>query len=360
MLSLAFETDSEARQREYLGDALASARSLMDLLNDVLDLSRVEAGRMELEQAPFSLREVLEEAKRAIAPKAAEKMLALTVHCHTDTPEWIGGDGVRLRQILINLLGNAVKFTERGAVSVSAEPLPDSPHGPGVHFWVSDTGIGIAKEKQRLIFEPFRQADGSMTRKYGGSGLGLAISAQLVHMMDGRIWAEGEPGQGSVFHFTAQFAPVEAGEIPQSAQAAAELAGASATAPSLRILLVEDNRINRKIATRMLESQGHRVATAENGRQGVDRFRDGDFDVVLMDVQMPEMDGFEATQAIRTLEAATGHRIPIIAMTAHAMKGDRERCLEAGMDGYVSKPVAAEDLRQAILEALGCGDRGAS
>jgi signal transduction histidine kinase/CheY-like chemotaxis protein len=357
MLSLAFETDSETDQREYLGDALASARSLMDLLNDVLDLSRVEAGRMELEQAPFSLREVLEEARRAIAPRAAEKKLALTVHCHADTSEWVGGDPVRLRQILINLLGNAVKFTGRGEVSLGVEPLPDSPHGAGVLFSVSDTGIGIAKEKQRLIFEPFRQADGSMTRKYGGSGLGLAICAQLVRMMGGRIWVESEPGRGSVFHFTAQFAPVEAGEIPQRAHTAAELTGASPVAPNLRILLVEDNRINQKIATRMLENQGHRVATAENGRQGVDRFRDGCFDAILMDVQMPEMDGFEATQAIRTLEAGTGHRIPIIAMTAHAMKGDRERCLETGMDGYVSKPVAAEDLRTAILDAMGCGER---
>jgi signal transduction histidine kinase/CheY-like chemotaxis protein len=360
MLSLAFETGSEADQREYLGDALASARSLMDLLNDVLDLSRVEAGRMELEQAPFSLREVLEEARKAIAPKAAEKKLALTVHRDANTPEWVGGDPVRLRQVLINLLGNAVKFTDRGEVSMSAEPLPDSPHGAGVHFSVSDTGIGIATEKQRLIFEPFRQADGSMTRKYGGSGLGLAICAQLVHMMGGRIWVESEPGRGSVFHFTVPFARVEAGEIPQSGHTAAELGGASPVAPNLRILLVEDNRINRKIATRMLESQGHRVATAENGRQGVDRFRDGGFDVILMDVQMPEMDGFEATQAIRSVETGTGHRTPIIAMTAHAMKGDRERCLEAGMDGYVSKPVTAEELRKAILDAIGCSERGVS
>jgi signal transduction histidine kinase/CheY-like chemotaxis protein len=360
MLSLAFETDSPADQRDCLGDALASARSLMDLLNDVLDLSRVEAGRMELEQAPFSLRGVLEEARRAIAPKAAEKKLALTVRCHAGTSEWVGGDPVRLRQVLINLLGNAVKFTDRGEVSMSAEPLPGSPGGLGVHFSVSDTGIGIAKEKQRLIFEPFRQADGSMTRKYGGSGLGLAICSQLVRMMGGRIWVESEPGRGSVFHFTVQFAPVEAAKIPQSARTVAESSGVSRPAPGLRTLLVEDNLINRKIAARMLESHGHHVTTAENGREGVDRFRDGGFDAILMDIQMPEMDGFEATRAIRHLEAGTGRRIPIIAMTAHTMKGDRERCLEAGMDGYVSKPIAAEDLRKAILEATGCSERPAS
>jgi len=306
MLSLALETESAADQRDYLDDALASARSLMRLLNEILDLSRVEAGRMELEQVPFALGGVLEEAARAVAPRAAEKKLALTVHCHPGTPEWVVGDPVRLRQVLINLLGNAVKFTDRGEVSVSAEPLPGSPQGLGVQFSVSDSGAGIPQEKQRLIFEPFRQADGSTTRRYGGSGLGLAICAQLVPMMGGRIWVESEPGRGSRFHFTIQFAPVEAAEIPQSADTAAESAGSSPPAPSLRILLVEDNRINQKIATRILESDGHRVTTAENGRQGVDQFRTGGFDVILMDVQMPELDGLEATRAIRDLKLARG------------------------------------------------------
>ncbi|MGD0013235.1 MAG: ATP-binding protein [Bryobacteraceae bacterium] len=354
MLSLALETKSAADQRDHLDDALASARSLMHLLNEILDLSRVEAGRMELEQVPFSLPEAIKQATKTMLPRATEKKLTLTVHCHPETPEWVVGDPVRLRQVLINLLGNAVKFTDHGEVSVSAEPLPGSPQGLGVQFSVSDTGIGIAPGKQRLIFEPFRQADGSTTRRYGGSGLGLAICAQLVSMMGGRIWVESEPGRGSHFHFTIQFAPVEAAEVPRGVHAAVKSTGSSPPAPSLRILLVEDNRINQKIATRMLESHGHRVTTAENGRQGVDQFRTGGFDVILMDVQMPELDGLEATRAIRDLEAGTGSRIPIIAMTAHVMKGDRERCLEAGMDGYLSKPMAAEDLRQAILDAVGC------
>ena len=352
MVSLALAADSPAEQREYLGDALASASSLLSLLNDVLDLSRVEAGRMDLEQVPFSLGGVLEEAARTIAPKAEEKKLALRVRVEPGSPEWVKGDPVRLRQILINLLGNAVKFTAQGEVAVSVAPMTEWLQGIGVRFSVSDSGIGIPPEKQRLIFEPFRQADGSTTRKYGGTGLGLAISAQLVRMMGGRIWVESEPGRGSVFHFTAQFAPVEAGEIPRISDSAGDSAVQDQPASSLRILLAEDNLINRKIAIRMLERQGHRVTTAENGRECVERFREGGYDAILMDVQMPEMDGFEATQAIRELEAATGRRIPVIAMTAHAMKGDRERCLAAGMDGYVSKPVAAEDLRKALQEAM--------
>jgi signal transduction histidine kinase/ActR/RegA family two-component response regulator len=346
MLNLALRTDSAQDQRACLDDALTSAHSLMDLLNDILDLSRVEAGRMDLEAVPFSLPRILQEAVRNIAPKAAEKKLGLTVHCQPGVPEWVRGDPMRLRQVLVNLLGNAVKFTAEGEISLSAAPLD-----AGVEFSVRDTGIGIAPEKLGLIFEPFRQADGSTTRRYGGSGLGLAICAQLVRMMGGRIWVESEPGRGSVFHFTVPFAVAKAGDVPQSEGAASE--SAPPLTPGLRILLVEDNRINRKIATRLLEGEGHRVAGAENGRQGVGRFREGGFDLILMDVQMPEMDGWEATRAIRDLEAGSGRRIPIIAMTAHAMKGDREKCLEAGMDGYVSKPIELADLRRAIREATG-------
>jgi len=346
MLNLVLRTDSEADRRACLDDALTSAHSLMDLLNDVLDLSRVEAGRMDLEDVPFSLPRILQEAARLIAPRAAEKNLALNVQCDPAIPEWVRGDPTRLRQVLVNLLGNAVKFTSQGAIGVRAEAL-----GAEVHFLVSDTGIGIPKDKQSLIFEPFRQADGSTTRRYGGSGLGLAICARLVEMMGGRIWIESEPEKGSVFHFTAQFTAATAGDVPLPATAGADgSASGLAPEPALRILLVEDNRINQKIATRLLEGQGHRVVTAENGRLAVERFREGGFDAILMDVQMPEMDGLEATRAIRSLEGP-GHRIPIIAMTAHAMKGDREMCLQAGMDGYVTKPIAAEDLRQAIRDA---------
>ncbi|HXN49137.1 MAG TPA: ATP-binding protein, partial [Bryobacteraceae bacterium] len=344
MLSLALRTDSAEDQRACLDDALTSAHSLMDLLNDILDLSRVEAGRMDLEEVPFSLQRILQEAVRNIGPKAAEKKLAVAIHCQPGLPDWVRGDPMRLRQVLVNLLGNAVKFTAQGEICLSAAAIE-----AGVEFSVRDSGIGIAPEKLGLIFEPFRQADGSTTRRYGGSGLGLAICAQLVRMMGGRIWVESEPGQGSVFHFTVPFGAARAGDIPESARPTAE-----STAPptrALRILLVEDNRINQKIATRLLEGEGHRVVGAENGKQGVERYRGGGFDLILMDVQMPEMDGWEATHAIREIEAGSGRHIPILAMTAHAMKGDREKCLEAGMDGYVSKPVVVADLRQAIQEA---------
>jgi len=344
MLNLALRTDSATDQRACLDDALTSAHSLMDLLNDVLDLSRVEAGRMDLEEVPFSLPRILQEAARNIGPKAAEKNLTVTVRCQPGVPDWVRGDPMRLRQVLVNLLGNAVKFTAHGEICLSAAVIE-----AGVEFSVRDSGIGIAPEKLDLIFEPFRQADGSTTRRYGGSGLGLAICAQLVRMMGGRIWVESEPGQGSVFRFTVPFGAARAADLPQSARPTAE-----STAPrthALRILLVEDNRINQKIATRLLEGEGHRVVGAENGKQGVECYRAGGFDLILMDVQMPEMDGLEATRAIRELEAGSGRHIPILAMTAHAMKGDREKCLEAGMDGYVSKPVAVADLRQAIQVA---------
>jgi len=344
MLNLALRTDSTEDRRACLDDALSSAHTLMDLLNDVLDLSRVEAGRMDLEEVPFSLKRIVQEAVRNIGPKAAEKNLAVTIHCQPGVPDWVRGDPMRLRQVLVNLLGNAVKFTAKGEISLSAAPF-DS----GVEFSVRDSGIGIAPEKLGLIFEPFRQADGSTTRRYGGSGLGLAICAQLVRMMGGRIWVESEPGHGSVFHFTVPFVAAGATDAPQGARPTAESTASPTTA--LRILLVEDNRINQKIATRLLEAEGHRVVGAENGKQGVERYREGGFDLVLMDVQMPEMDGFEATRAIRELERDTGRHLPILAMTAHAMKGDREKCLAAGMDGYVSKPVVVADLRQAIQEA---------
>jgi CheY-like chemotaxis protein len=343
MLNLALRTDSAEDQRACLDDALTSAHSLMDLLNDVLDLSRVEAGRMDLEKVSFSLPRILQEAARTIAPRAAEKKLVVKVHSEAGVAEWVRGDPMRLRQVLVNLLGNAVKFTAKGEISLSAAPLER-----GMEFVVRDSGIGIAPEKLGLIFEPFRQADGSTTRRFGGSGLGLAICAQLVRMMGGRIWVESEPGRGSAFHFTVLFETGKA-DIPDSARAA-DQAPPPASAP-LRILLVEDNRINQKIAMRLLEGEGHRVVASENGKQGVERFREGGFDLILMDVQMPEMDGWEATRAIREIEAGSGRHIPILAMTAHAMKGDREKCLEAGMDGYVSKPVVVADLRQAIQDA---------
>jgi CheY-like chemotaxis protein len=268
------------------------------------------------------------------------------------------GDPGRLRQILINLIGNAIKFTERGEVVVRIELETQTSDAVCLHFTVQDTGIGIPAAKQRLIFEPFTQADGSTTRHYGGTGLGLAISSQLVHLMGGRIWVDSEVGKGSVFHFTARFAvqPVRAAvpapvEPATSAVERTPLVSQQTPAESpqcFHILLAEDNVVNQRLAVRILEKEGHTVIVAPHGEAVLAALKQETFDLVLMDVQMPIMGGFETTAAIRAQERATGAHIPIIAMTAHAMKGDREKCLAAGMDDYLAKPIKAEELYAAI------------
>jgi signal transduction histidine kinase/CheY-like chemotaxis protein len=487
MADLLLRTALDPQQREYLSMAKSSADSLLRLLNDILDFSKIEAGRLELEELPFELRETLGDALQTLAVQATEKELELVSHIALTVPERVVGDPGRLRQIVMNLVGNAIKFTERGevVVDVSAEAQE---HGEVVlHFSVRDSGPGIPKDKQELIFESFSQADSSMSRRYGGTGLGLAISSQLAARMRGQMWVESQEGVGSTFHFTARFGeapsepkrrafdasslegltllvvddnatnrlilkelleswgmrpelapsgaealrrlrraagegrahplvivdammpemdgyavigriradpilgdtrllmlssagrtadaqwlrqhrvvrcltkPVKESDLLETIAGALGLAGSApladaepaAEAPSsrpLKLLLAEDGVINQKVAVHLLEQRGHRVAVVNNGREALAALRSADpvFDAVLMDVQMPEMNGFEATAAIRLEERGTGRRLPIIAMTAHAMKGDRERCLEAGMDAYVSKPVRADALYAAI------------
>jgi PAS domain S-box-containing protein len=491
MTELALETTLTEEQREYLSMVKTSADALLVVINDILDFSKIEAGKLELDTAVFNLRDLLEETARAFGVTASNKGLELVCDIHSNVPEIVSGDAARLRQVLVNLLGNALKFTDRGEVVLQAEVQRFHDRSVDLHFAVRDTGIGIVKEKQGHIFEAFVQADGSSTRKYGGTGLGLTISNRLVSVMGGRIWIESEPGQGSTFHFTAKFelttvSPSPAGRIVRTLagipvlvvddnptnrrilemtlqqwgmkpflvssgwSALAELRRAQesgnpiplilldaqmpqldgfATAAKikgdtslsaatimmltsggqrgdadrcrqsgiagylskpvrqwelreailrvlgfkpqrgessrlvtrhsleetrrhLRILLAEDNAINRELTTRILSKRGHSVTTAENGRLALDVLETQAFDLVLMDVQMPEMDGFDATAAIRKREASSGTHIPIIAMTAHAMKGDRERCLQAGMDAYISKPVQSEELLK-LVEALG-------
>jgi two-component system sensor histidine kinase/response regulator len=506
MTELVLETDLTAEQREYLELVKKSADSLLAVINDILDFSKVEAGRLELDTIAFSLRDHLGDTLNTLAPRAYQKGLELAGHVAADVPDTVLGDPVRLGQILVNLVGNALKFTERGEVVVSVEReaqsaerqdyvteyQPDSaPRSAlcALHFTVRDTGIGVPPDKRELIFDPFTQADGSTTRQYGGTGLGLAIARRLVEMMGGRIWIDSEPGKGSTFHFTVRLGvqkdladrplPVEAASIQgmpvlvvddnatnrrileevlshwqmkptlaDSGPAALELLlqaarsgepiplvlldvqmpgmdgymlaervrrqpeiagttmllltsssqsgdlarrkelGISASlskpikqadlwkalmrvlgmplagersgvsAPRgepprdraaqgtrrLSILLAEDNLVNQKLAVRLLERRGHRVAVANNGREALELLKRQPFDAILMDVQMPEMDGYEATAAIRREEEKTGRHIAILAMTAYAMKGDRERCLEVGMDGYISKPVRAKEL----------------
>jgi signal transduction histidine kinase/ActR/RegA family two-component response regulator len=346
MLHLLAATSMSDEQTGFLGAARRSAESLMALLNDVLDLSKLEAERMDLDMAPLFVREVATEAVETLSARARQKGLRLTFAADDGVPQVLMGDPLRLRQVLLNLIGNAIKFTESGSVAVSAG-LDEPAEGECIllHFKVADTGIGIAREKQKVVFDAFRQVDASTSRKYGGTGLGLAICARLTEMMGGRIWVESSPGQGSIFHFTAVARPAaETARIPQAAPAAA---AERCEAPA-SILLVEDNPINQTIAARILERRGHTVTLAENGRQAVELARDGAFDLILMDIEMPGMDGFAATAEIRRQQKSTGRSIAIVAMTAYAMSGDREKCLAAGMDGYIAKPVHPAELMRAV------------
>jgi two-component system sensor histidine kinase/response regulator len=494
MTELTLDTDLTYEQREYLGMVKMSADSLLNVINDILDFSKIEAGKMELDRSVFSIREVLEETIRSFGVRAAEKHLELVCDVHADVPPAVTGDSTRLRQVVVNLIGNAVKFTDQGEVVLQAEIERIQSNGVAMRFTVRDTGIGIAKDKQNLIFEAFAQADGSSRRKYGGTGLGLTISSRLVDMMGGKMWLESEPGQGSSFHFTAKFDLAQAVPEKSAPEGEPSLAGIPAlvvddnptnrrilemtlrqwemrptlvssgwaalaelrrfkegnepaplvlldaqmpgldgfataakikrdselpaatimmltsggqrgdaercrqlgisayltkpvrqwelheailrvlglkqeksdssrlitrhslkeTSKRLRILLAEDNPVNSELALRVLSKRGHSVVVAGSGRLALEALEKQAFDLVLMDVQMPEMDGFEATATIRQNEAITGTRIPIIAMTAHAMKGDRERCLHAGMDAYISKPIQVNELLK-MIESLAGG-----
>jgi CheY-like chemotaxis protein len=501
MTELALDTDLTPKQHEYLTTVKGSADALLGVLNDILDFSKIEAGKLDLDSLPFQLRDSLGTTMKALAVRAHQKELELIYHVHADVPDGLVGDPGRLRQILINLVGNAIKFTRQGEVVVTVADADGRPQdGPSetavedtvlFHFSVRDTGIGIPADKQQLIFEAFTQADGSTTRQYGGTGLGLAICTQLAQLMEGRIGVESEVGRGSTFHFTARFGvqsqptaasrrvtPVSLQGLPvlvvddnatnrrileevlthwgmrptivdggpaalaalkaardtgspmplglldahmpgtdgwtlapqikqdpilvgatimmltsggQRGDAAhcrelgiaaylmkpvtqsdlwdAMLAVLDATAPTpqhtpvtghtvreargwLRILVAEDNAVNQRLAVRLLEKQEHMVVIVSNSREVLAALEQQLFDLVLMDVQMPEMDGLEATGAIRARERVNGGHIPIIAMTAHAMKGDAERCLTAGMDAYISKPMKADEL-YATIDRLG-------
>jgi signal transduction histidine kinase/CheY-like chemotaxis protein len=493
MTELVLDTELTAEQREHLGLVHQSAESLLSIINDILDFSKIEAGKLDLESISFDLRESLGETMQALGFRAHQKDLELVYEVQPDVPEALIGDPGRIRQILVNLVGNAIKFTEKGeiVVGVEEESQEKEANATTLHFTVRDTGIGVPVEKQRTIFDAFSQADGSMARKYGGTGLGLTICKRLVEMMHGRIWLESEPGQGSIFHFTIQLvlqdspwvrvAPVEPGFLhsmralivddnfanrrvlegmlnrwgmrptaTEGGQAAIEvlqvakssghpfplvlldgqmpgmdgfavaemirqdpsLAGATimmltsaghigdaarcrelgisaylvkpirqgellnaicavlTTTPQQtpdrlvtkhtlreerhrnRILLAEDNLVNQKLALRLLEKRGFEVTVVGDGRAALEALDKTPFDAILMDVQMPEMDGFETTAAIRNKEKSTGAHIPIIAMTAHALKGDQQRCLEAGMDAYLSKPIRTAELFKIIEDQL--------
>ncbi len=485
MSQLLAQTELRSHQRDYLATVDESAHILLRLLNDILDFSKIEAGKLELECIEFRISECVARASQMLALRAAEKGLEMACRVAPEIPDHLLGDSGRIQQVLVNLLGNAVKFTEAGEIFVNVNAESITQHQVRLHFSVSDTGIGISPDKLEQIFRPFEQAESSTTRRFGGTGLGLAISKQLVEMMQGRIWIESEPGRGSTFHFTAEFGvsenqqrhesaelsslqdipvlvvddnftnrrilsemlkywqmnPILADSATAARQAiqkatqshqpirlilldhhmpgedgfhfadslkqtqdgsscpiimissgsssidadicashgisrfmtkpviASELLNEvlrqfsrfatvkpelslhldkNVTVPSRRVLLVEDNEINRRVALGLLRSRGHQAEVAENGKEAVDRLAEQEFDVVLMDMQMPVMDGYEATAIIRAREHQTGGRIPIVAMTAEALKGDRERCLESGMDDYVSKPISPAEMYRAI------------
>jgi two-component system sensor histidine kinase/response regulator len=500
MTDLVLDTELTPEQREYLVMVKSSSESLLAIINEVLDFSKVEAHKLTLDPIDFNLRDSLGEAVRGLAPAADQKGLELVVDVQPEAPEWVNGDPTRLRQIIVNLIGNAIKFTEHGEIVLRVGTEPEDASDGLLHFVVSDTGIGIPRDKQELIFRAFTQADGSMTRRFGGTGLGLTISTRLVEMMQGRIWVESEEGRGSRFHFTARFekAQMPAESVPafvagqvalegvrvmvvddngtnrrlldellhrwrmesasaSGADAALELmrrsqregrgfrivladaqmpdvngfrlaeeikqdpelesaiimmltsAGqrgdaarcrelgvaayltkpirqaelrqaiervlgmgqapgqpaALVTRHSLRetgrrqrVLLAEDNPVNQLLAVRLLEKHGYQVATAADGRKALELLKKEQFDVALVDIQMPEMDGLELTAAVRALERQSGAHLPIIAMTAHATKGDRERFLGAGMDGYIAKPIQASGLIEQIEKAMAT-NRGA-
>ena len=343
MTSLALETDLSAEQAEYLRMVKLSAESLLTILNDILDFSKIEARKLQLESASFNLHEIAREATGPFLIKIAEKDLKLSILIAPEAPEIVIGDATRVRQVLINLIGNAVKFTESGKITVELKVESLSNSAVTIHVSVTDTGIGITESEMGQIFEAFAQADSSTTRRYGGTGLGLAICEELVRLMRGRIWVTSEVGLGSAFHFTL---PLQIAARQDCSTAAAtdhdaiSISSASERDNRIRILLAEDNEINQKVVSNRLRKWNHDLTIVSDGQKAVEAFQAGSFDLILMDLQMPVMSGLEATQEIRRIEnSRQQHPIRIVALTAHAMRGDREKCLQAGMNGYLSKPV---------------------
>jgi PAS domain S-box-containing protein len=347
MSDLCLDTVLSSEQREYLETVKISADGLLNIINDILDFSKIEAGKLDLDVTDINLHEMLDSTLKIVSFRALEKGLDLSCDVATGMPHWFRGDGTRLRQIVLNLVGNAIKFTETGRVSVSACLVSQQEKLCTLQVTVADTGIGIPADRQAAIFSPFEQADASTTRRYGGTGLGLTISRRLVEMMKGRMWLESAPNQGSRFHFTVSLEAIEK-QHSQSVIHNAPEQSASISSESLNILVAEDNPVNQMLITRLLTKRGHQVTVAGDGNAAVAAFDRGRFDLVLMDVQMPELDGFQATAEIRRHQGNAAERVPIVALTAHAMSGDRERCLAAGMDGYLTKPISPPDLDEML------------
>jgi signal transduction histidine kinase/CheY-like chemotaxis protein len=352
MMGLVLGTQLDDDQRENLRVAKTSADSLLTVLNDILDFSKIEAGRLELESIPFSVRHCVAAAVNTLEFVAREKGLQLSATVHPEVPDQLVGDPHRLRQVLLNLINNGVKFTKTGSVRVQARLEEEHDGHATVRFDVADTGIGLTREQQKFIFEPFRQADGSVTRKYGGTGLGLAICARLVQLQGGSMSVLSAKGEGSTFSFNIRCSVCsEPAADPQKRPVERSVRGAASRA-RLKILLAEDNRVNQLLVVRLLQARGHQVAVVSDGLAALDAIEKQNFDLILMDIQMPEMDGLEATRILREREKKGLRSAPIIAMTAHAMKGDRDKCIEAGMTGYISKPIQPDQLFELMDEVM--------
>ena len=347
MTDLALDTELSAEQREYLTIAKSSAESLLTVINDILDFSKIEAGKLLVENIAFDLHRLIADVLKPLAMRADEKGIKLISEVIDNVPRFVLGDPSRIRQVLVNLVGNAIKFTDTGRITLTTD-LMQQQHGHAtIHFAVSDTGIGIARDKHELIFDAFSQEDTSTTRKYGGTGLGLSICRRLVELMGGRMWLQSQLGEGSTFHFSVELQLTE-----QSVSAPGQLITRHSpreVRPRLNILLVEDHPTNQKLALGLLEKWGHLATLAQNGQEAIDILDRQSFDLVLMDMQMPIMGGIDATKRIRAREAALHlPRTPIIAMTAAAMQDDRDACLMAGMDDYLSKPIKVGELQEKL------------
>jgi signal transduction histidine kinase/CheY-like chemotaxis protein len=358
MTELLLDTSLTPEQRRYAQNINGSGEALLHIINDILDFSKIEAGKMTLDVIDFDVRRITGEVVELMSGRADEKGLALTCSMAPEVPATVRGDPGRLRQVLINLVGNAVKFTETGEVTVrvtrdeDADPFPEN---VALRFEVRDTGIGIAEEAQTKLFRAFSQADGSTSRRFGGTGLGLVISRQLIELMDGEIGILSRLGAGSTFWFTVKLASGTMHAAPTSPAVAVEAPATTPPRAARRALLVEDNRVNQEVGRAMLRALGFDTEISPDGRAGVEAAFSRDYDIILMDCQMPEMDGFEATAEIRAREqAARSYGSPtrrtIIALTANAMQGDRERCLEAGMDDYLAKPFRKDQLERVLAK----------
>ena len=362
MTELTLDTQLSPQQRESADDGSAVGRSLAGDHQRYSRLLQDRGGEARRStRSVFDLEKSIEDTLKMLSPRADAKGLQLVWHIQSVVPRLLVGDCDRLRQIVLNLVGNAIKFTEQGDVILDVERESQSADEVQLHFAVTDMGIGIPQERQAAIFEVFEQADGSTTRRHGGTGLGLAISSRLIDLMGGRIWVESEVGRGSTFHFTAKFHAADAETVAAHATDVKALESAAvqpaSRTGSLRILLAEDSIVNQKLATALLEKKGHSVVVANNGREALDAWQSDHLDLILMDIQMPEMDGLEAATAIRAKESQADEHTPIIALTAHALTGDRARCIAAGMDEYIAKPIRAGQLFETIQRVVATSAR---